>query len=95
MTIDDKLITYLENLSCIKLTDEERRRMPGDLSKILGYIAHLGELDTENVRELSHSFDNVNVFRDDIVKASFDRELILKNAPSRTDEMFVAPKTVE
>jgi aspartyl/glutamyl-tRNA(Asn/Gln) amidotransferase C subunit len=47
------------------------------------------------VPERSHPFDDVNNFRPDETKASFERELILKNAPQKNEEMFVVPKTVE
>ena len=95
MQIDDKLIDYLEDLSCLTLSGGEKQRLSGDLMKILGYMERLGELDTTGVPERSHPFDNVNAFREDEAVVSFDRELILKNAPNRNDEMFIAPKTVE
>jgi len=95
MQIDDKLITYLEDLSCLTLSDGEKSRLTGDLQKILDYMARLGELDTAGVNERSHPFDTVNVFRDDEVRQSYSRELILKNAPVRNEEMIIAPKTVE
>jgi aspartyl-tRNA(Asn)/glutamyl-tRNA(Gln) amidotransferase subunit C len=91
--IDDELITYLEDLSYLALSDDEKQRLAGDLTGILGYMAKLGELDTSGVPERSHPFDDVNAFRDDAVTASFDRELILKNAPDRNESMFIVPKT--
>jgi aspartyl-tRNA(Asn)/glutamyl-tRNA(Gln) amidotransferase subunit C len=95
MHIDDKLISYLEDLSCLSLSPDEKSRLAGDLQKILDYMARLGELATDGVPERSHPFNNVNVFRDDKVRASFDRALILQNAPVKNEEMFIAPKTVE
>ena len=95
MQINDELITYLEDLSCLALSDSEKNRLLGDLQKILDYMARLGELDTAGVSERSHPFDNVNAFRGDEARSSFDRELILKNAPVKNDEMIIAPKTVE
>jgi aspartyl-tRNA(Asn)/glutamyl-tRNA(Gln) amidotransferase subunit C len=95
MQIDDKLISYLEDLSCLALPAGEKSRLAGDLEKILNSMARLTELNTDGVQERSHPFDNVNAFRDDEVRPSFDRELILKNAPVRNDEFIVAPKTVE
>ena len=92
--IDDELISYLEDLSCLTLTDDEKERLTGDLRDILSGMARLGELDTENISERSHPFDNVNAFREDEPQDSFDRELILKNAPDRDDEMFIVPKTI-
>ncbi|MCL2080734.1 MAG: Asp-tRNA(Asn)/Glu-tRNA(Gln) amidotransferase subunit GatC [Oscillospiraceae bacterium] len=95
MNINNELITYLEDLSCLTLTEEEKRRLAVDLKDILSGMARLGELDTQGVPERSHPFDHVNCFRDDAAQASMDRELILKNAPHRNNEMFIAPKTVE
>ena len=95
MKIDEKLIDYLEDLSCLSLPAEEKHQLSGDISKILSYMERLEELDTDGVIERSHPFDNVNAFREDEVCPSLRRELILKNAPHRNDEMLIAPKTVE
>ena len=95
MQVDKKLISYLEDLSCLTLLEDEKNRIAGDLEKILNAFSRLRELNTDGVRERSHPFDNVNAFREDEVRASFDRELILKNSSGRNDEMFIAPKTVE
>ncbi|MDR2701818.1 MAG: Asp-tRNA(Asn)/Glu-tRNA(Gln) amidotransferase subunit GatC [Spirochaetaceae bacterium] len=95
MQIDDKLLEYLEELSCLTLSVDEKAKLTHDLQEILDYMARLGELDTDGVVERSHPFDNVNVFRDDTARPSFDRALILKNAPHSNDQMIIAPKTVE
>ena len=94
MQIDEKLITYLEDLSCLTLSKEEKERLCVDLDKILNGMKILEKLDTKDVEERSHPFDDTNAFRDDIVKTSFERKLILKNAPDSNDEMFIAPRTV-
>jgi aspartyl/glutamyl-tRNA(Asn/Gln) amidotransferase C subunit len=95
MIIDDKLLAYLEDLSCLTLSGNEKTRLTHDLQEILDYMARLGELNTDGVVERSHPFDNVNDFRDDTVRPSFDRALILQNAPVKNEEMIIAPKTVE
>jgi len=95
MQIDDKLLAYLEDLSCLTLSADEKTRLTHDLQEILDYMARLGEIDTNGVVERSHPFDNVNDFRDDETRPSFNRALILQNAPFRNDEMIIAPKTVE
>ena len=93
--IDDKLISYLEDLSCLTLSQAEKSRLAFDLQKIVGYIAKLGELDTEGAGVYPGAGNNADVFRDDIVQPSFDRGLILKNAPMKTDEMIIAPGILE
>jgi len=95
MQIDDKLLAYLEDLSCLTLSADEKTRLANDLREILDYMARLSEIDTNGVLERSHPFDNVNDFRDDVVGPSFDRALILQNAPVKNDEAIIAPKTVE
>ena len=95
MHINDKLLSYLEDLSFLALSQDEKNRLTGDLREILGYMGRLSELNTEGVSERSHPFDNINAFRDDEVRPSFDRELLLQNAPATSDTMFIAPKTIE
>jgi aspartyl-tRNA(Asn)/glutamyl-tRNA(Gln) amidotransferase subunit C len=101
MQIDEQLISYLEDLSCLTLLDTEKIRLTEDLQKILNGITRLNELNTDGVPECSHPWDNgasldiVNVFREDEVRPSLDRKLVLENAPVKNDEMFIAPKTVE
>ncbi len=95
MEINDELITYLEDLSRLKLSEEEQKKATVDLGKILNYIDKLNELDTANVEAISHPFAFTNNFRDDVLVASADREIILANAPMKKDGCFKVPKTVE
>jgi aspartyl-tRNA(Asn)/glutamyl-tRNA(Gln) amidotransferase subunit C len=95
MTIDDKLIQYLKDLSRLNLSEDEEAKAKEDLGKILGYMDKLNELDTTGVEEMSHPFSYTNNFREDEVIASTDRELILQNAPKKKDGCFQVPKTVE
>lgn len=95
MTIDDKLIDYLEQLSKLRLTPEEQEAAKTNLADILGYMDKLGELDTEGVKPLSQPFPAANVFREDEVAPSTNREEILANAPKSKDGCFLVPKTIE
>ena len=95
MKIDSALISYLEDLTCLTLSDGEKTRLANDLESIINGIARLNELDTGGVQERSHTFDNVNAFREDVARPSLDRELVLQNAPARNDAMFIAPRTVD
>ena len=95
MNIDDKLIESLENLSRLTLTDDEKEQEKKDLAVLIGYMAKLCELEVDGLPPLSHPFTAVNRFREDEVAQSYDRAQILANAPVKTDEYFIAPKTVE
>lgn len=95
MQITDELISHLEDLSCLVLSAEEKATLKKDLTDILKGMEKLNELDTTGVPARSHPFDHTNVFREDIVEASYPRELILRNAEMHNDEAFIAPRTVE
>lgn len=95
MKITDELIGYIEDLSRLYLSEEEKERAKKDLSDILDYTEKLNELDTDGLPEMSHPFDAVNCFRQDVVTNGDDRENLLSNAPERKGSYFKVFKTVE
>ncbi len=95
MQITPDLIKYLESLARITLTEDEEKKVGGELQDILSYIDMLNELDTDGVEAMSHCFPLTNVLRSDTVKASMSPDEIVANAPESQDGAFVVPKTVE
>ena len=95
MVIDDKLIQYLEDLSRLHLTEEEKEKSKEELGKILNYVDMLNELDTTGVEEMSHPFNFTNNFREDEAVNTENREALLANAPEQKDGCFKVPQTVE
>ncbi len=95
MQINEQLIDYVAALSRLELSPEEKKRAEKDLGSIVGYIDKLNELDTEGVGPMSHAFPVKNVFREDVLIASEERDVLLQNAPKKKDGCFQVPKTVE
>ena len=95
MPLDDELIEKLEDLSCLTLSGDEKGRLKEELPDFLESLAKLKDLDAGGREECISPLDNFNVFREDEAAASFDRRLILQNAAHKTDEMIIAPKTVD
>ena len=93
--IDDETIEYVGILAKLELSREEKEAAKKDMGRMLDYIDQLNELDTSGTEPMSHIFPIHNVFREDAVGEAGDREAALKNAPERTDEAFVVPKTIE
>lgn len=93
--ITEEMVDYIAELSRLELSPDDRTRMTGELESVISYMDLLNGLDTEGVEPMSHVLQVQNVFRPDEVKASLDRELLLKEAPQRDAESFVVPKTVE
>ena len=66
-----------------------------DMGSFIGFADKLNELNTEGVVPTAHAIPMQNAFREDEVKPSYDREDILKNAPSSDGDGFLIPKVVE
>ena len=94
MSVTRKDVEHIAELARLKFKDEELENFTFQLNEILAYMEQLNELDTQNVEPLSHPVEGSNVFREDEVKPSIDREEALKNAPSRDDEFFRVPKVI-
>lgn len=90
----DETMEYLEILSQISLTEEEKQKTAGELKKILDYMEKLEELDTDGVEPMSHVFPVQNVFREDIVEQKEQPEAMLENAPEQKEGLYLVPKTV-
>ncbi len=95
MKITAELVEHVSQLSRLRLPQEEKERMTGELEGILAYMEVLNTLDTREVEPLSHIFPIKNVWREDEVIPSQTRQELLKNAPTGNGETFLVPKAVE
>lgn len=93
--ITKELVNYVAELSRIKLDEAAEAKMEKELGAVIEYMDVLNTLDTDGIEPMSHVFAIDNVMREDVVKESYDREALLANAPERTDETVVVPKTVD
>ena len=94
MSVTKVDVKKIAELARLEFSDSELENYTVEMNKILGYMEKLNELDTSNVEPLSHPIENSNVFRDDQIKKSTDREEALKNAPDNTSEHFKVPKVI-
>ncbi len=78
-------------LARLRLTDAELDRLTTELGQIVHFVEQLNQLDTTGVPPLAHPLDVTNVFAEDVVRPSLDRELALSNAPKRDDECYRVP----
>lgn len=88
-------VENVANLSKLLLSPEEKEAMARDMEEIVGFANQLQAIDTENVPVTAHVAKLKNVLREDIPHQSFDRELLLKNAPEQHDGCIFVPQVVE
>ncbi len=95
MKIDKQLISKLEHLARLELSEEEAGRLADDLNRILEMVEKLQELDTSETEPLVYINEDVNILREDKVEGQVSREEALRNAPDHDGEHFRVPKVID
>lgn len=94
MSVTKNDVKKIAELARLEFSEVELENYTSEMNKMLDYVDKLNELDTENFQPLSHPIENINVFREDEVKKSTEREDALKNAPDKSSEYFKVPKVI-
>lgn len=95
MNVTEKTVSHVADLAMLNLNEEEKERLTTELGKIITYMDKLNELDTTGIKPREHVVLVSNVFREDKVCNSLDREKVLQNAPASEDGCFRVPRVVE
>lgn len=94
MKIDKDLINKLAELAKLEFNDEDAAEIQLNLGKILDLVEQLKAVDTTGVAPLIYMNENINVFRDDLVKQSITKEEGLMNAPDKDSDYIKVPKVI-
>ena len=94
MNIDSETVDNIANLARLELAEGEKQEMIQDMNKILDFMAKLNEVDTTGVEPLVYMTDEVNVFRDDVIKQEITTTEALENAPKHDDKYFLVAKVI-
>ncbi len=78
--VDKNYIEYICSLAKLEFTEEEYYKVHQRLKGFDEYAEKLAEIDTSNIQPLVNSNETTNFYREDIVKPSLDRNIILENA---------------
>jgi len=95
MKISKEEVLHVAKLAKLNLSEEETEKLCKDMESIIEFANTLNELDTEGVVPTAHARPMSNAFREDVVKDSYDKDEILKNAPDLDEDGFAVPKVVE
>ncbi|PZS11651.1 MAG: Asp-tRNA(Asn)/Glu-tRNA(Gln) amidotransferase GatCAB subunit C [Solirubrobacterales bacterium] len=89
--LDRAQVLHVARLARLELDDQEVQRMALELTKVLDYIAKLGELDLDGVTPTSHVVELVNALRPDQPEPSLPVEAALAPAPEPVAGGFGVP----
>ena len=85
-------VRKVAQLARLELTGDTIATYTGQLERILDYVAHLEQVDTEGVPPTTRAVEVVNVTRDDRVDPTPVREELLALAPEREGDFVRVPK---
>ena len=91
MSLSRQDVEKVSLLARLRLGGDELDQMTAQLGQIVGYVDQLSQLNTADVPPMAHAVEMANVFADDVVRPSCQREAILANAPKRDDECYRVP----
>ena len=90
ITIKD--VEHVAKLARLELTEEEKELYTKQLGDVLKYVEQMNEVDTSDVKPMSHAIDFVNVMREDKVVYEQTKEQLMMNAPDEENGFFKVPK---
>jgi len=85
-------VAHVARLARLELSAAELEQFTGQLAAVLDHARDVEALDTVGVPPTAHPLPLVNVFRDDVVRPSLDRDEVLASAPSVEAHRFRVPR---
>jgi aspartyl-tRNA(Asn)/glutamyl-tRNA(Gln) amidotransferase subunit C len=95
MALDKAVVAQIAALARIRLAGDELEPLAADLSRIIGWVAQLAEIDTSDVAPMTSVAAMKPPMREDEVTDGNCRDDILQNAPQQARGFFAVPKVVE
>ena len=86
-TIDTKQIEHLVELARLKVSDEEKEKMAGELTAILGFVEKMDKADVAGVLPTSNAAGIFNAMRQDAVDQYDKQKELVKAAPASKDNL--------
>ena len=100
MALDKDAVAHIAALARIRLDAAELEPLAAELSRIIGWVEQLAEVDTENVAPMTSVAAMQLPMREDVVSDGDCADAILGNAPRSPADgpkkgFFAVPKVVE
>lgn len=84
-------VTTVARLANLALTEDELERYTTQLAAVLDHAADVDSLDLDGLEPTTHPIPMVNVWRQDVVGPTLDRDEVLAAAPDAVDNRFSVP----
>lgn len=95
MSLSREDVKKIAHLARLQIGEQEIESYREDLSRILGVIDQMNEVDTRTVVPLFHPNEEVLRLREDRPDGAIDRERLQRVAPLVQDGLYLVPKVIE
>ncbi|NNN01206.1 MAG: Asp-tRNA(Asn)/Glu-tRNA(Gln) amidotransferase subunit GatC [Acidimicrobiaceae bacterium] len=85
-------VAHVAKLARLSLSEDELELFTEQLGQVLEHANDMSSLDLKDVEPTAHPFGLINVVRDDVVRASLERNAVLSQAPDTQDDRFAVPR---
>jgi len=94
--IDNTVLEKLEKLSMLKIEEDKKEELAGQLTEILAYVENLAELDTDNLDSTFSTLSGGTPLREDRANTNVEiSQSIFSHAPKAENDFFIVPKIIE
>lgn len=93
--VDRTYVDYLCSLVKLEFDEKEYDGIIEKLKSYCGYAEKLAKIDTDNIEPLVNVNGTINVTREDIIKPSLDRDVVLYNASEKMYGCIKVNKIIE
>ena len=95
MALTAQDVASLARLARIELSETELEVLAPQLDVILESVARVSEVAAQEIPPTSHALPLTNVFRDDELRPSLPRDVLLAAAPAAEQMRFRVPRILE
>ena len=88
-------VENVANLARLEIPESEKEGMRAEMVAVIAFADELSRIDTADVPVTAHVVPVENVFREDVVKNTDEREKLLSNAPTKADGYITVPRVVK
>jgi aspartyl-tRNA(Asn)/glutamyl-tRNA(Gln) amidotransferase subunit C len=95
VALSESELEHLERLARVKLNDESREKLRGQLARIIEFVKQLEAIDTAGIEPRAYVGEFKPKLRADATKPCLRREEVLAASPENHNGFFAVPPVIE
>ena len=95
MSLSPDVVKKIAHLARLNLSEADISLYASQLSRILGFIEQMSQIDTTQTEPLAHPLDVAQRLRTDHVTEENQRDKFQKIAPQTEAGLYLVPKVIE